>query len=86
MLGKVRVGGCDQWVLERSEDIGNPIVLFLHGGPGTSQLTLNRRNTRDLERFFTVVNWDQRGAGKSYAAGLDADKMNIDQFVADTKT
>jgi pimeloyl-ACP methyl ester carboxylesterase len=84
-LEKVRIGGADQWILERSENIDNPIVLFLHGGPGTSQLTLNRRNTRDLERFFTVVNWDQRGAGKSYAAIRDVQRMTIDQFVQDTK-
>ncbi len=58
-------------MLERSEDVSNPILLYLHGGPGTSQLALNRRNMRDLERYFTVVNWDQRGAGKSYAAIRD---------------
>jgi pimeloyl-ACP methyl ester carboxylesterase len=84
-LEKVRVGGADQWILERSENIDNPIVLFLHGGPGTSQLTLNRRNTRDLERFFTVVNWDQRGAGKSYPAIRNVQRMTIDQFVEDTR-
>ena len=84
-LEKVRLGDSSQWVLERSEDTANPIILFLHGGPGTSQLTSNRRNTRDLEKYFTVVNWDQRGAGKSYRAIRDADRMNIDQFVADTR-
>src|SRR6516165_2995545 len=84
-LEKVRLGGSDQWVLERSEDVRNPVLLYLHGGPGTSQLTSNRRNTRRLERYFTVVNWDQRGAGKSYRAISDAGKMTIDQFVQDTR-
>jgi len=84
-LERIRIGGADQWVLERSEDLSNPIVLYLHGGPGTSQLTLNRRNTRDLERCFTVVNWDQRGAGKSYAAIRDAGAMNLEQFIDDTR-
>jgi pimeloyl-ACP methyl ester carboxylesterase len=72
-------------VLERSEDAGNPVVLFLHGGPGTSQLTSNRRDTRGLEKYFTVVNWDQRGARKSYCAIRDPDRMNISQFVDDTR-
>ena len=63
-LEKVHIGGNDQWILQRSEDVANPIVLFLHGGPGTSQLTSNRRNTKALEKFFTVVNWDQLGGGK----------------------
>jgi pimeloyl-ACP methyl ester carboxylesterase len=84
-LERIRIGGADQWVLERSEDVANPILLYLHGGPGTSQLTLNRRNMRDLERCFTVVNWDQRGAGKSYDAIRDAGAMRIDQFVEDTR-
>jgi pimeloyl-ACP methyl ester carboxylesterase len=84
-LEKIRIGGSDQWVLERSEDAGNPVVLFLHGGPGTSQLTSNRRHTRGLEKYFTVVNWDQRGAGKSYGAIGDPDQMNIGQYVADTR-
>lgn len=84
-LEKVRIGGSDQWILERSEDTDNPVVLYLHGGPGTSQLTSNRRNTRHLEKFFTVVNWDQRGAGKSYRAISEADRMNLGQFVADTR-
>jgi pimeloyl-ACP methyl ester carboxylesterase len=84
LLERVRIGNCDQWILQRSENVNNPLVLFLHGGPGTSQLTLNRRNTRQLEEFFTVVNWDQRGAGKSYRAIREQDRMTIDQFVEDT--
>ncbi len=38
-------------MLVRSEDVANPVVLFVHGGPGTSQLTLNRHNTRGLDEF-----------------------------------
>ncbi len=85
LLEKVRIGGSDQWILERSEDIDNPIVLYIHGGPGTSQLTSNRQNTRDLEKYFMVANWDQRGAGKSYDAIKDAGRMNIEQFIDDTR-
>ena len=84
-LEKVRIGGADQWILARSDDVANPVVLYLHGGPGTSQLTSNRRNTRALEKSFIVVDWDQRGAGKSYAAIKDVERMNVDQFVADTR-
>ena len=42
-----------------------------------------RRNTRSLERDFTIVNWDQRGAGKWYRAGRDRSRMRMDQFVSD---
>ncbi len=83
-LEPVTLGGCEQWILVRSRDVSHPVVLFLHGGPGTSQLTTNRRATRDLEQHFTVVNWDQRGAGKSYAAIADTGRMTVGQFVEDT--
>jgi pimeloyl-ACP methyl ester carboxylesterase len=85
VLEKVRIGEADQWISVRSEDVANPIALFLHGGPGTSQLSSYPRHTRELEKHFIVVDWDQRGAGKSYAAIKDTGRMNIDQFIADTK-
>ncbi len=83
VLEQVPVNGTRQWVLIRSENVAHPVVLFVHGGPGTSQLTLMRRNTRALEKHFTVVNWDQRGAGKSFRAGGDRAGMHMGQFVDD---
>ena len=84
-LEKMRIGEADQWIFVRSDDVTNPIVLYVHGGPGASQLTSNRRHTRELEKHFTVVDWDQRGAGKSYGAIKDVARMTIDQFVEDTR-
>jgi pimeloyl-ACP methyl ester carboxylesterase len=83
VLEQVPVNDTLQWVLVRSENVANPVVLFVHGGPGTSWLTLMRRNTQPLERYFTVVNWDQRRAGKSFDAGRDDRKMTRAQFVDD---
>jgi pimeloyl-ACP methyl ester carboxylesterase len=83
VLEQVPVNATRQWVLIRSEDVANPVVLFVHGGPGTSQLTLMRKNTQPLEKYFTVVNWDQRRAGKSFAAGRDDAPLTMGQFVDD---
>jgi pimeloyl-ACP methyl ester carboxylesterase len=83
VLEQVPVNDIQQWVLIRSENVTNPVVLFVHGGPGTSWLTLMRKNTRRLEQYFTVVNWDQRGAGKSFAAGRADAHMTIGAFVDD---
>jgi pimeloyl-ACP methyl ester carboxylesterase len=83
VLEQVPVGETRQWVLIRTEDTSHPVVLFVHGGPGTSQLTLLRNATRPLERHFTVVNWDQRGAGKSFGAGADESGMTMARFVED---
>jgi pimeloyl-ACP methyl ester carboxylesterase len=82
-LEKVMIGGAEQWILTRSNDTRNPVLLYVHGGPGTSQLAQNRKNTLSLENHFTVVNWDQRGAGKSYGAMKDRNSMHMDQVVDD---
>ena len=65
--GFVRVGGVDQWVQIRGEDRNNPVILFLHGGPGFTAIPYFQRIMRPWERDYTIVHWDQRGAGKSYA-------------------
>jgi pimeloyl-ACP methyl ester carboxylesterase len=84
-LEQVQIGGTKQWVLMRSEDIANPVLLILHGGPGTAEMALHRQHKQELERYFTVVNWDQRGAGKSYGAGSSSAGMTIAQMVEDTR-
>jgi pimeloyl-ACP methyl ester carboxylesterase len=84
-LEKIELGGVEQSILIRGESITNPVLLFLHGGPGTSEMALVRKyNLAVLEKHFTVVVWDQRGAGKSYAAMNPVSGMNIEQFVSDT--
>jgi pimeloyl-ACP methyl ester carboxylesterase len=84
-LEKIKLGGAEQWILLRSENIKNPVLLFLHGGPGTSEMSLVRKyNMAALEKHYTVVLWDQRGAGKSYPAIKNSSAMNIEQFISDT--
>ena len=62
----VHLGGVDQWIQIRGEDRCNPILLFIHGGPGSSETPMSAR-LRAWEKQFTVVMWDQRGAGKTFA-------------------
>lgn len=81
--GYVRLGGLDQWVLIRGEDVDNPLLVVLHGGPGFSDTAFLRFHTPELERTFTVVYWDQRGAGRSYRAGIARSSMTVAQLVAD---
>jgi pimeloyl-ACP methyl ester carboxylesterase len=82
-LEKIKLGHTDQWILMRGTDTTKPIILFLHGGPGTSAMGLYKKYTAELERHFVVVLWDQRGAGKSFAANKPNSDMNINQFVSD---
>src|SRR5512132_1751373 len=67
LLEKIRLGGVDQWILIRGRNRGNPLLLFLHGGPGMPAMYLAHAFQRELENSFTVVHWDRRGAGKSYS-------------------
>ena len=64
----VRIGGIDQWISVRGVDRRNPVLLMIHGGPGYVSMPTSWYFQRGWEDFFTVVQWDQRGAGKTYAA------------------
>ena len=67
-LENIELGGVRQWVLLRGADDTNPVLLFLHGGPGMPAMFLAHEFQTELERDFVVVHWDRRGAGKSFAA------------------
>lgn len=83
-LVKVKLGGAPQTVLLRGRSEENPVLLFLHGGPGTSELGLVRTyNCAALEERFTVAVWDQRGAGTSFAAIEPVSAMTVEQLVSD---
>jgi proline iminopeptidase len=67
-LEKVRIGGIDQWLNIRGQDRRNPVLLMIHGGPGFVSMPLSWYFQRGWEEYFTVVQWDQRGAGKTYTS------------------
>lgn len=64
--GFVAIGGVDQWVSIRGEDRANPVLVLLHGGPGTAFLPLGYEAFRPWETRFTLVQWDQPGAGRTF--------------------
>jgi pimeloyl-ACP methyl ester carboxylesterase len=85
-LEKVRIQGVDQWVLVRSADERNPVLLLLQQGPGLPMINEAEafdRATR-LEDSFTVVYWDYRGCGKSYDPSTPAESITLEQYVRDT--
>lgn len=63
---EVTLGGARQVVNVRGADRDNPILLFIHGGPGAVEMPIAWSFQRPWEDYFTVVQWDQRGAGRSY--------------------
>src|SRR5688500_8903578 len=61
----VAIGGIEQWITIRGEDRRNPVLLFLHGGPGDATNPFGYAVFRPWLKHFTVVQWDQRGAGRT---------------------
>jgi pimeloyl-ACP methyl ester carboxylesterase len=82
-IGYRRLGGINQWVMVRGESVANPPLILLHGGPGLSETALFRYFNAPLEKRFTVVYWDQRGAGKSFHRTIPRSSMTVEQFVSD---
>lgn len=82
-LEKVMIGGINQYVLERGDDDSLPLILFLHGGPGTAQIGFMPKYQSDLESHFIIVNWDQRGSGLSYSENIPKDTMSVKRFELD---
>lgn len=78
-LIKVRIGGIDQWLRIRGTDKHNPVLLYLHGGPGTPMMPFAHLFQNGWEKHYTVVQWDQRGVGKTrFANDADAVDKTVD--------
>lgn len=84
-LVKVRLGDVWQHILIRGENKSNPVLLMIHGGPGQSEMYLSHVLNGPIEKHFTVVNWDQRGAAKSFSNSIERETMNLEQFLADAE-
>jgi len=82
--GYVRINGVPQWLLIRGEDARNPLLLFLHGGPGSPETVLaGRRYSAEIEKHFVVVHWEQSGTCKSYSAAMETTPLTNEQLVSD---
>lgn len=82
-LEKVDLGGVEQWINIRGKDITDPVALFLHGGPGMPMMYLAHKFQRPLEEHFVCVQWDQRGAGKSYSKKIPVESLTVEQILSD---
>jgi pimeloyl-ACP methyl ester carboxylesterase len=80
----VPIGGINQWITIRGQNRDNPVVLFLHGGPGAPTNLLDYPFARVWTPSFTLVQWDQRGAGKTFSSGgTSAADMTVDRMTQD---
>ena len=82
-LEDVTIGGIRQKILIQGDNIANPILLWLHGGPGSPAMLLGHHFSSELRRHLTIVHWDQRGAGLSYSPELEAEQISEDLIESD---
>lgn len=81
-LTEVELRGRKQWISLRGWDKNKPVLLFLAGGPGGTQMATVRHELAELEKYFVVVNWDQPGSGKSYYAEKTGN-ITVDTYIQD---
>lgn len=85
---EIAIGGIKQWITIRGRDRNNPILLFLHGGPAAPEMPTSWTFQNPWEDYFTVVQWDQRGSGKTYNANDPkkiAPTLALDRMEKDTE-
>jgi pimeloyl-ACP methyl ester carboxylesterase len=81
----VQIGDIEQWITIRGEDRKNPVLLLLHGGPGDATNPWGYAGFRNWLKYFTVVQWDQRGAGRTFGrnGAANASTITVEQMVQD---
>jgi pimeloyl-ACP methyl ester carboxylesterase len=80
----VPIGGVEQWIEIELDDPANPVLLYLHGGPGASSRPAAAA-WKPWRRHFSLVHWDQRGTGRTLARNGEAGcgRLTIDRMVED---
>lgn len=82
----VNINGVKQGMFIEGKNKDNPVLLFLHGGPGMPEYFLAEKYMTDLEDNFTVCYWEQRGSGLSYSKNTSSNSETTEQLIADTLT
>lgn len=81
----IDVNDTKQWINIYGEDANNPVLLYLHGGPGSATSDIDYAFTRKWADVYTVVTWDQRNCGKSYSAEQNDIVLTRELFMKDGK-
>jgi pimeloyl-ACP methyl ester carboxylesterase len=80
----VNINGVRQGMFIMGKNVGNPILLFVHGGTAMPEYFLTQNYPTGLEQYFTVCWWDRRGAGLSYSANMPPETLTVEQSISDT--
>ncbi len=78
----ITINGVKQGMFIKSEDAAHPVLQYLHGG--MPEYFLTQSYPTGLEKYFTVVWWEQRGSGISYNAAMPGESLTVEQLISDT--
>ena len=83
--GFVSIGGIRQWVTIDGDSRSNPVVLFIHGGPGNPLSPFSKSLYGAWAKDFTIAQWDQRGAGRTFMENpaTAQDKLALERMTHD---
>lgn len=81
----VQIGGIEQWMTIRGASCANPVVLIVHGGPGNPMTPYAEQLYGAWEKDFTLVQWDQRGAGRTFGRNKDSadETLTVERMAQD---
>jgi pimeloyl-ACP methyl ester carboxylesterase len=79
----IEIGGIKQWINIKGTNNKNPILLFLHGGPGNSVMGYAEKFTNELQKHFVVVQWDQRESGKTVELNASDKPLSVSLMESD---
>lgn len=79
----ITIGAIEQYIQIRGQDISNPLIIVLHGGPGNNMAYYSYLWQADLEKDYTIVHWDQRGCGNTYYRNKKAERPCVDLLLSD---
>ncbi len=85
VMERVTLGGLDQYIIIRGMDQNKPVMLFLHGGPGSPEVAFVQHFNPEMEHDYVMVYWEQRGAGKSFSKNIPPGTMTLPQMISDTR-
>lgn len=83
---QIEAQGRSQYLIIRGANKNSPLLLIIHGGPGTPLTPLMRKHNAELERDFVVVYWEQAGAGKSYVPFMELRPFTLERYVEEART
>ena len=80
---RMMINGALQYILLLAEHKDLPLLIYVHGGPGDAALPLLLHYQKELASKYTLVLWEQRGAGKSYYEFGQYENLLLDDYVQD---